>query len=130
MSRIFDALKRSEAERSGVDLAEQSEAAEVSQRAERNAASRWITAVLSEQPEATKSADRDTPFGLPGKPPAGTPPATSAVVELSQTEEHLNPLGQFKSLQVSLSPQSRLVSLTESAGPAAEAFRLLTVRLR
>jgi capsular exopolysaccharide synthesis family protein len=129
MSRIFDALKRSEAERSG-DLPEQSEAAEMLQRAERSAASRWKTAVLSEQPDATKSADRDAPFGLPAKPPAGTLPATSAVVELSQTEEQLNPFGQFQSLQVSLPPQSRLVSLTESAGPAAEAFRLLTVRLR
>ncbi len=129
MSRIFDALKRSEAERSG-DLPEQSEAAEMLQRAERSAASRWKTAVLPEQPDTTKGADRDTPFGLPAKPPAGTLPATSAVVELSQTEEHLNPFGQFQSLQVSLAPQSRLVSLTESAGPAAEAFRLLTVRLR
>jgi capsular exopolysaccharide synthesis family protein len=35
-----------------------------------------------------------------------------------------------QSLQVSLTPQSRLVSLTDTSSPAAEAFRLLGVRLR
>src|SRR5271170_1111997 len=130
MSRIFDALKRSETERSGIDSSELSEAAEMLQRTERGATSRWTAALLSEQPDAMKSADRDVPFGFPGGSPVETTPAASAVVELSQTEERLDPLGQFRSLQVSLAPQSRLVSLTESASPAAEAFRLLTVRLR
>jgi capsular exopolysaccharide synthesis family protein len=126
MSRIFDALKRSEAERSGIEL---SEAYEMS-RAESGAAARWQSAVLSEEPKATKNADRDAGFGQRGKPPVAMAPAASAATELLQTEEQLDPLSQFQSLQVSLTPQSRLVSLTESASPAAEAFRLLTVRLR
>ena len=130
MSHIFDALRRSEAERSGVDFSELSEAAEMLQRAERSAASRWKAAVLSEQAETTKSADRDASFGFSGGLPVGTTPAASAVVELSETEERLDPLSQFRSLPVSLAPQTRLVSLTESASPAAEAFRLLAVRLR
>jgi capsular exopolysaccharide synthesis family protein len=130
MSRIFDALKISEAERSGIDLPEQSDAAETLQYAERGAASRWKTALLSEQPDAAKSANRDASFGQPGKPLAGTTPPASAVVELLQPEELLDPLDQFQSLQISLAPHSRLVSLTESASPAAEALRLLTVRLR
>jgi capsular exopolysaccharide synthesis family protein len=130
MSRIFDALKRSEAERSGIDLPELSDATEMLQHAERGTASRWKTAVLCEQSDATKSADRDASFALPGKPPIGTTPATSTVVELLQTEESLDPLGQFQSLQVSPTLQSRLVSLTDGTSPAAEAFRLLTVRLR
>ncbi len=130
MSHIFDALRRSEAERSGVDFSELSEAAEMLQRAERSAASRWKAAVLSEQADTTKSADRDASFGFSGGLPVGTTPAASAVVELSETEERLDPLSQFRSLPVSLAPQTRLVSLTESATPAAEAFRLLAVRLR
>ena len=60
MSHIFDALQRSEAERSGIDLSALSGATELLQRAERQAASKWETAVLSEQPDATKSAERDT----------------------------------------------------------------------
>jgi capsular exopolysaccharide synthesis family protein len=130
MSRIFDALKRSEAERSGIDLSELSEAAETLQFTEHSAASRWNAASLSGQPNATKGADRDASSGLANGLPPGTTPAASAVVELPETENHLDPFGQFQSLQVSVSPQSRLVSLTEGASPAAEAFRLLTVRLR
>jgi capsular exopolysaccharide synthesis family protein len=130
MSHIFEALKRSEAERSGIDLSEQLEATEVVQRVDHSSASRWKAAVLSEQPAATKNAGRETSYELLDKLPVGTLTATSPVIELSQNEEHLAPYSQFRSLQVSLTPQSRLVSLTARASPAAEAFRLLTVRLR
>src|ERR1700744_174846 len=61
MSRIFDALKRSEAERSEVDLSTRSEKTGMPQRAERTAPPRWKTAVLSEQPDETKNEDRDAP---------------------------------------------------------------------
>jgi capsular exopolysaccharide synthesis family protein len=130
MSHIFDALQRSEAERSGINFSALSEATEMLQRAERRAASKWETALLCEQPDAAKRADRDVSFGLSGELPVGTTPAASAVAEFSQTEERLDPFGQFQSLQVSLAPQSRLVSLADSGSPAAEAFRLLGVRLR
>ncbi|WP_353063295.1 CpsD/CapB family tyrosine-protein kinase [Tunturibacter psychrotolerans] len=130
MSRIFDALKRSEAERSGIDLSERSQAAEMMQRTERGIPPRWKTTVLSEHLDTPKSADRDALSGLPSKPHGETLSESSVAVELPQTEEQLNPFGQFRSLQVALGPQSRLVSLAESASPAAEAFRLLTVRLR
>lgn len=130
MSRIFDALRRSEAERSGIDSSEPSETTQMSQRTDRSAATRWQTALLSEPPHATKSADGNASFDLSAEQHIGRTPAASAVAELSQIEERLDPVGQFQSLPVSLGPQSRLVSLTQSASPAAEAFRLLTVRLR
>jgi len=130
MSHIFDALQRSEAERSGTNFSALSEATEMLQRAERRAATKWETSVLCGQPDAAKRADRDASFGLPGELPVVTTPAASAVAEFSQTEERLDPFDQFQSLQVSLSPQSRLVSLADSGSPAAEAFRLLGVRLR
>jgi capsular exopolysaccharide synthesis family protein len=130
MSRIFDALKRSEAERSGVDLPEQPTVGESPQYSERAAGSSWKTAIFSERPEVTKNGDRDESSVLAGKSPIGTTPAAFTAVELLQSEELLDPLDQFQSLTASLTPHSRLVSLTESGSPAAEALRLLTVRLR
>jgi capsular exopolysaccharide synthesis family protein len=130
MSRIFDALKRSEAERSGNDSPELSEAAEMLHDTERFEVSRWKTPVLSEQPDTANGADRDSSFGPPCGSPVGMTSAASVVVELRHTEERLDPLGQFQSLKVSLGPESRLVSLTARGCPAAEAFRLLGVRLR
>jgi capsular exopolysaccharide synthesis family protein len=130
MSHIFDALQRSEAERSEIDLSALSGATELLQRAERRAASKWETAVLSEHFDASKSTERDMSFGLLAMPPVATEPEDPAAAELSLTDERLDPFSQFQSLQVSLAPQSRLLCLTDSGSPAAEAFRLLGVRLR
>jgi capsular exopolysaccharide synthesis family protein len=129
MSRIFEALQRSEAERSS-ELPSLEEATEILRRAERRAASRWQTAVLAEQPEVVKVADDDVSFGLPEQSPVAVTPVISAVAELPQVEERLDPFDQFQSLRVSITPESRLVSVTDSETPAAEAFRLLGVRLR
>jgi capsular exopolysaccharide synthesis family protein len=128
MSHIFDALQRSEAERSGIDLPALSGPTALLERAERRAASKWETAVLSEQPDTKKSTERDTSFGLLGVPPVAKKPEGAA--ELSPTDERSELFGQFQSLPVSLGPQSRLLCLTDSGSPAAEAFRLLGVRLR
>jgi capsular exopolysaccharide synthesis family protein len=130
MSHIFDALQRSEAERSGIDLPALTEVTEMLQRAERRAASKWATAVLSERPDVEKSTDRDTSPDFARVLPVETKPVATAVAEFLQTEERLDPFDQFQSLQVSLNPESRLVSITDSGSPAAEAFRLLGVRLR
>src|ERR1700733_633475 len=127
MSRIFDALQRSEAERPGTDSATQSEATEVLRRADRQAASKWETAVLTEQPDGTEDSERVTSFGGPGMRPVTE---ASEATEVLRSDEPLDPFGSFKSLQVSLSPESRLPCFTDSGSPAAEAFRLLGVRLR
>jgi len=130
MSHIFDALQRSEAERARTDLPELSEETEMLRRAEHRAASKWQIAVLAEQAKVENGADRDPSFGVLGETPVRTRSAASAVAEYSQAEERLDSFDQFQSLPVSLTPQSRLVSLTDSGSPAAEAFRLLGVRLR
>ncbi len=91
---------------------------------ERHAASRWATAVSDKQPDAAKSAAFDASFGLPERLPVETMSPTSAVIEVLQAEEHLDPFNQFQSLQVSLTPQSRLVSIVDKGSAAAEAFRL------
>ena len=130
MSQIFDGLLRSEAERAGTDLPALSGATELLQLAEARAASKWQTAVLREQLDATKGTARDTSFGLPEVPPSVTAPEAPATAKLLQTDDRLDPFDQFQSLQVSLAPHNRLVCLTDSRSPAAEAFRLLGVRLR
>ncbi len=130
MSHIFDGLQRSEAEFPGIDLSAVSGATELLQRAERRAASKWETMVRSEPSDTTKNADGDTSSGLPGVPPVATALETAAATDLSPTDKRLGVFGQFNSLQVSFASQSRLVSLTDSGSPAAEAFRFLGVRLR
>jgi len=130
MSHIFDALQRSEAERSAIDPSALTGATEMLRRAERRAASKWETAVLPGPPDATNSADRVASFGLLEMPALATTAEAPATAESSLTNEYSDVFGQFQSLKVSLAPQSRLVCLTDSGSPAAEAFRLLGVRLR
>ncbi len=130
MSHIFDALQRSETELSGIDLTAPPGATALLQRAERRAVSKWEAAVRSEQPGATKRAEPDEPFGPLGVHPVAKEPQYAPAVELPRPDQRTDPFGQFKSLQVSLDPQSRILSLTDSRSPTAEAFRLLGVRLR
>jgi capsular exopolysaccharide synthesis family protein len=140
MSHIFDALQRSEAERSGVersrtDAPDLSEATEMLRRAERRAASKWEAGALSEFHDGTNGADHSTSLGVLDVPAISTLPeaparTASPQIEHSPTDQHRDVFGQFPSLKISLSPQSRLVCLTDGGSPAAEAFRLLGVRLR
>jgi capsular exopolysaccharide synthesis family protein len=131
MSRIFDALQRSEADRSGTDSPAFSEATEMSRSAERRAASKWETAVLTEQFDRTEAPEGETTFfGMPGVRTVVTPTETLVATESLPSDEPLDLFGQFKSLPISLPPESRVPCLTDSGSPAAEAFRLLGVRLR
>jgi len=131
MSHIFDALQRSEAERSGVDIPVLSEAIEMLQRAERRTTTKWATAALpGESDTTTTSAYSDPSCSFLKEPPDQIISVASSVTEPLRSEECLNPFEQFRTLQISLTPQSRLVSITEPDSPAAEAFRLLGVRLR
>jgi capsular exopolysaccharide synthesis family protein len=129
MSHIFDALLRSEAESPGIDLAALPGTTALLQRAERRAASKWEAAVLSEQSNAANDADFGVPFSLGELQPVEKE-LEQAAAEPSQPAERFDPFSQFTSLPVSLDPQSRLLCLTDSGSPAAEAFRLLGVRLR
>jgi capsular exopolysaccharide synthesis family protein len=129
MSHIFDALRRSEAESSGIDLAGLPGTTALLQRAECRAVSQWEAAVLSEQSTAANDVDFRTPSSLGELQPVEKE-LEQVVTELSQPVERFDPFSQFKSLPVSLDPQSRLLCLTDNGSPAAEAFRLLGVRLR
>ena len=72
-----------------------------------------------------------SPLVAPDDLPVGNPGNEIAVkMEAPLPEEKDDFFNQFQSVAFSLPAKSRLVSLAEQASPAAEAFRLLGVRLR
>jgi capsular exopolysaccharide synthesis family protein len=134
MSYIFDALQRSESERAGSDSPAPAGVTELLRRAEHRAASKWQGAVEEEQPAAPESEEHEPPPGIEELSPAEPAPAPVEANEpppdLAPAEKPLDLFGQCRALEVSLPLQSRLVCLTDSDGPGAEAFRFLGVRLR
>jgi capsular exopolysaccharide synthesis family protein len=131
MSHIFDALQRSETEHSGTDPAALSELTEILRSAERRMASKREKAVLTEQqPDERKVSEGETSFGSPRIRPTDTPKEGLEATEARPIDQPSDRFGPFATLQVSLSPESRLPCLTDNGSPAAEAFRLLGVRLR
>lgn len=108
MSRIFEALQRSESERSGVATAPPALATELLQAVEREA-----SALAPESFPASEVASSD-------------------FIENEFTENNFvnNDLSQFQSLPVSLPPDSKLICLTAPESLGAEKFRFLGVRLR
>jgi capsular exopolysaccharide synthesis family protein len=107
MSHIFDALQRSEAERSGPEAPTLSIATELIEAVERKAAPERATVV-----EPYLSVEREVS------------------VDRGTRESGPTPFDQLPSLQVALPAQSRLVSLVNRESMAAEKFRFLGVRLR
>jgi capsular exopolysaccharide synthesis family protein len=115
MSHIFDALQRAETERSGVELDAFDLPTELLQIAESSVKRHDATlTTVAQIPESdiTASEAKDLLESL------ASPAVPSA------------PWEQFESLPVSLVPYSRLVSVVEKDGLAAEKFRFLAVRLR
>jgi capsular exopolysaccharide synthesis family protein len=129
MSHIFDGLRRSEAEGPEIDSAALSGATELLQLAERKATLKWETTVLTDGPFVSKGTDHETSFGLLGTLPVTTTPKLPEAFEFSPNFQLDDPFSKFQTLKVALAPQSRLICLTDSGSPAAEAFRLLGVRL-
>jgi capsular exopolysaccharide synthesis family protein len=127
MSHIFDALQRSEGERAGRDSLAPSEATELLRNAERRAASKWETAVRIKNHDSRESTTGKTSVGLLAAPPEETAPAQ---IEPSQTDSFRDIFSQFQALQVTLTPQNRLVCFSDEESLAAESFRLLGVRLQ
>lgn len=106
MSQIFDAMQRSEAERSGTDPAELSAAADLLEAAERQVV------------QFATEGDR--------------PPENQQQTENDRRthKARVDQFSQFQTVRVLVSPQSKLVCITEQESLAAEKFRFLGVRLR
>jgi capsular exopolysaccharide synthesis family protein len=129
MSQIFDALQRSEAERSKTDVSELPDAIEVLRRAERHAT---LKLEYPGQPDESESNSIDQPAQSFQPQPLSTDITAAEPAEATQpgvSDGVSSILVPFPSLKLSLPSPSCLVCLTEQASPAAESFRLLGVRL-
>src|SRR5271170_6958651 len=102
MSLIFDALQRSEAERSSVDVSALPTATEVLQFAEVRAVSERRAATHFERLGETQSAERDGALLLQSVPPVTAAVESPEAAEFSLNDSHLDVFGQFKPLQVSV----------------------------
>jgi len=120
MSRIFDALQRSESECSGVDLSLLPTAIAVLKLAELRAISAHKDPMQSERPGETHTKEHGpaAAAGSQGLPRPSSP------------DDHLCAFAKFESLEISPPREDYLVCLTDSGGLAAEKFRFLGVRLR
>ncbi len=146
MSRIFDALQRSEAERRGGNSSRVvPDATELLRHAERRAASEWEAGAapeprpVSQEPRAASPGAVASNGHLPASNGVASStqssarrkaPAVPAVIEEPASQERPAIFDQFRTLRISVPAQGRLVSVSEKDSPAAEAFRLLAVRLR
>jgi len=110
MSNIFDALQKSVAEYAGSDALRNAEAIELLRNAESRAATTWDS-----RAKARPSAE-----GSQGA-------AVVAAVSVMGTADVFD---EMRLLNVSPPKDNRLVTLTQAESSAAEAFRLLSVRLR
>jgi capsular exopolysaccharide synthesis family protein len=129
MSRIFDALQRSERERSGDDSQTLPQGPDLLKRAEHRAASKWETVATQVGPEVINFAENRQTVQTEPDLPAQAELFVSNSEELP-IDQRLRALDSLRSIPISLSPQSRLVCLTDRENPAAEAIRLLGVRLK
>ena len=123
MSYIFDALQKSEAERSGIDRKALAAATDVLQVAERQAAEN-----AGNHGYATTVADGEAAFRLEEV----SSPADDLQFSASPkpTKPLVDQFSQFQSLRMMVPLQSRLVCVTDKESLAAEKFRFLAVRLR
>src|SRR5271163_4506619 len=117
MSHIFDALQRSEAERSGVEVDTLAELLQIA------------------EPAMPQPVESPAPEVQPVVPPMfaqlEVPQPQPRAPEVPKTVTTATyPFDQFESLPVTLLPDSKLVSLTQKDSLAAEKFRFLGVRLR
>jgi capsular exopolysaccharide synthesis family protein len=124
MSYIFDALQKSEAERSGIDRKALAAATDVLQVVERQAAqnvgNHGQTATVADQEAAFTVEDVSAPSSTLQFPTTAEP----------ATKPLIDQFGQFQSLRMMVPLQSRLVCVTDKESLAAEKFRFLAVRLR
>lgn len=129
MSHIFDALQRSEAERTGFELQPVSVATDLLTVIETESAAPRLTGVRPESSQATEVTEERIPISVQKPPEVTESPATPVATE--PVSDHCSDqFSQFQSLRVLVPPQSRLVCITDKESLAAEKFRYLAVRLR
>jgi capsular exopolysaccharide synthesis family protein len=130
MSVIFDALQRSEKERTGAEESVLSTATQLLQLVERQTVSERKTEVLSELPKTITNAEHATLSAPPAMESISTAAGSLPGDELSSNDKQPGLFAQFQSIRVLVPPERQLPCSTDSEGLAAEKFRFLGVRLR
>jgi capsular exopolysaccharide synthesis family protein len=131
MSQIFDALQRSDAERSGDPASEQLQPTDVLRRAERFEATRWQKdGTPGRSAESQGFLDDSSAFETLDPALLAAAGIATATAETQNLDLRSSVFSQFQTADVSVTSQSRLVCLTQIDSAAAEAFRLLGVRVR
>lgn len=134
MSHIFEALQRSESERTGIDLRELSAAIELLEIAEQDATARNDNAVPPEQVEQYQVEQHQTiettEMAQLAQPTPGKAAAAPISTEPSPKGAAFDQFSQFTPLRTLVAPEGKLVALTDPESLAAEKFRFLAERLR
>ncbi len=130
MSQIFDALQRSESERAGGNASGVANAAELLRNAEQQGAMK-LRPLNREETRSGVAKRSANGREVTAPSSASAPVATAALLdrEAESANSDADILGQFASVRVSLPEESKLVCLSAPESPAAEAFRLLGIRL-
>jgi capsular exopolysaccharide synthesis family protein len=130
MSQIFDALQRSDAERSGEHSSDQLQATDVLRRAERYESLRWQKDGAPGRNGSQEFTEGSPAFEALDPALLAAAGIATASPERPNLDLRTNVFSQFETVDVSCTSQSRLVCLTQIDSAAAEAFRLLGVRVR
>lgn len=133
MSHIFDALQQSEAERAGGQPVATIASTELLERAERQIVERrnierQALETDADGSSASEPREVQSSFALKEAPPDAQPRNVSSGV--ASTAERSKFFSSVQTLDVASAQQDRLACFTDKDSPAAEAFRLLGVRLR
>lgn len=126
MSHIFDALLKSEGDRAGVDEKIQENARDVLMRAERRAAGQR----RADNPDGNVISAVDEIAGTDSDASSNANTQAASVPPPLQPGHYGNLIHEVRSIDVALPSDSRVVAVVDKNCPAAEAFRLLCVRLR
>jgi capsular exopolysaccharide synthesis family protein len=132
MSHIFDALQKSVAEDSDIELPSALLATQLLEATERKTAAARAGAVVLEETRLPidLGAKAGVRHSLDAALPRTVEPESGEKTELPVSQYGVDQFGQFQTLKVLVPPQSRVVCVTDKDSLAAEKFRYLSVRLR
>src|SRR3974390_2816600 len=123
MSRIFDALQRSEAERTGTGLSVPVSVTELLERAE-------LEEVSKRRPQSAAAPRTGTQLSEEHGSALATGVLSDESQNATEASNQAEIFKEFRTVAVSTSPNQRLVAFDDHDSPGAEAFRLLGVRLK
>jgi capsular exopolysaccharide synthesis family protein len=131
MSHIFDALQRAQGEDTGNESSAPAPAIEVLRIEERKMASKWESAAQAASPIARENSSPEAPSAISAPLLNGSDNNKEKSAEDHLPEQAVAEIfAHFPKLKISVAAQERLVCYTDTESLAAEAFRLLGVRLR